>query len=88
MTSRRFHCLTDSLPSRVEVSEREGHVAGHADHNGPFTAQIFDHDGRKEHGGDDDGGIDDAERRHTHPLLCIQAALHRQEWDSVKTLDN
>lgn len=74
-----FNWLTDWLPSRVEVPKGVGDVAGHANDDGPFTAQIFDHDGRQEHGGDDDGGIDDAQRRHSHPLLCIQAALHRQD---------
>lgn len=63
--------LAYRLPSGVEVSEGVGDVAGHADNNGPFAAQVFDHDGRQEHGGDDDGGVDDAQRRHTHPLLCI-----------------
>lgn len=67
--------LTDWLPSWVEVSKGVGHVAGHAGNNGPFTAQIFDHDGRQEHGGDDDGGVDDAQRRDAHPLLCVQTAL-------------
>lgn len=63
--------LAYGLPSGVEVSEGVGDVAGHADNNGPFAAQVFDHDGRQEHGGDDDGGVDDAQGRHTHPLLCI-----------------
>lgn len=66
------------LPSRVEVSEGVGEVAGHASNNAPFAAQVFDHDGRQEHGGDDDGGVDDAQRGHAHPLLGVQAALHTQ----------
>lgn len=70
--------LTDWLPSRQEVSQGVGDVAGHAQHDGPFTAQVFDHDGRQEHGGDDDGAVDDAQRGHAHPLLCIQTALHTQ----------
>lgn len=80
-----FHGLTNWLPSRVEVSERVWHVAGHARHNGPFTAQVFDHDGRQEHGGDDDGGVDDTQRRHAHPVLCIQTALHKQGRASCKS---
>lgn len=67
-----------TLPSRVEVSKRVGNVAGHSSHDGPFTAQVLDHDGGQEHGGDDDGGVDDAQRCYTHPLLCIQAALFSQ----------
>lgn len=72
------------LPSGEEISDGVGDVAGHAHHNGPFAAQIFDHDGRQEHGGDDDGGVDDTQGRHPHPLLCIQTALHRQRQESVR----
>lgn len=71
------------LPSWVEVSNGVGDIAGHADNNRPFTAQIFDHDGRQEHGGDDDGGVDDTQGRHTHPLLCIQTALHTESGDGA-----
>lgn len=68
-----------AVPSRIEVSDRVGHVARHADHDGPLAAQVLDHDGGQEHGGDDDGGVDDAQRSHAHPLLCIQAALLRRD---------
>lgn len=63
--------LTDELPSRVKVSKGVGHVAGHAHTDSPFTAQVLDHDWGQEHGGDDDGGVNDAQRRHTHSFLCI-----------------
>ena len=63
------------LPSWVEVSEGVGDVTDHPGDDGPFTAQILDHDWRQEHGGDDDGGVDDAQRGHAHPILRIQAAL-------------
>lgn len=72
------------LPSGEEVSDGVGDVAGHAHDNGPFTAQVFDHDGRQEHGGDDDGGVDNTQGRHPHPLLRIQTALHRQPQESVR----
>lgn len=74
-----FDWLSCWLPSWEEVSHWVGHVAGHASHNGPFAAQVFDHDGRQEHGGDDDGGVDDAQRDHAHPLLWVQTALHREQ---------
>ena len=66
-------------PSGIEVSKGVGDVAGHADHHGPLTAQVLDHDGGQEHGGDDDGGVDDTQRRHAHPLLRVQTALDRRD---------
>lgn len=76
--------MCGGLPSRVEVSERIGDVAGHPHDDAPLTAQVFDHDGREEHGGDDHGGVDDAQRGHTHALLCIQTALHGWRQDTVR----
>ena len=63
------------LPAGVEVSKRVGDVAAHGDHDGPLAAQVLDEDGRQEHGGQDDGRVDDAQRGHAHPCLRIQAAL-------------
>ena len=63
------------LPAGVEVSKRVGDVAAHRDHDGPLAAQVLDEDGRQEHGGQDDGRVDDAQRGHAHPCLRIQAAL-------------
>lgn len=56
-----IQCGSRLLPSRVEVSKGVGDIAGHAHNNGPFTAQIFYHNRRQKHGGDDDGGVDDAQ---------------------------
>ena len=67
------------LPARVEVPKRVCDIATHRGHNCPFAAQVFDEDVRQEHGGYDDGGIDDTQRDHAHALLSIQAAL---VWDT------
>lgn len=67
------------LPAGVEVSKRVGDVAAHGDHDGPLAAQVLDEDGRQEHGGQDDGSVDDAQRGHAHPCLRIQAALQGEQ---------
>ena len=70
---------TGASPSRIEVSKGVGDIAGHADHDGPLAAEVLDHYGWQEHGGDDDGGVDDTQRCHPHPLLRIQTALDRRD---------
>ena len=71
------------LPAGVEVSKRVGDVAAHRDHDGPLAAQVLDEDGRQEHGGQDDGRVDDAQRGHAHPCLRIQAALQGERVTGV-----
>ena len=76
------------LPAGVEVSKRVGDVAAHRDHDSPLAAQVLDEDGRQEHGGQDDGSVDDAQRCHAHPCLRIQAALQgeqgRRRWKEME----
>lgn len=45
-------------PSREEISKGIADIACHADEDGPFTAQVLDHDGGQEHGGQNDGSVD------------------------------
>lgn len=68
-------CRQTGSPSREEISKRIADVAGHADEDGPFTAQVFDHDGGQKHGGQNDGSVDDAQRDNAHPFLGVQTAM-------------
>lgn len=52
------HIKDSQLPARVEVPEGVGDIASHGGHNCPFAAQVFDENVRQEHGGYDDGSVD------------------------------
>lgn len=68
-----------AVPVGVEVAQGEHHVAAHGAHDGPLAATPLDEDGWEEHGGQEDRGVECAERRHPQALLTVEAALWRKD---------